>query len=226
MLSCSSASSGFRLNVRAKANLEFTTLNKRISSLLGTGLLGAGLLVTGFISGWVGSRHITIQEKSALPEELEKSQGDAPTAVRGEISRLLKVFQDGYTKRDPQQLAPFMQELFPRDKKILLLGTDAKEWVAGYDSISEFIEGDWTHWGDVRLDMESPIICSSGDVAWLAAQGVVIKRGHPRPIRFTAILALDQGKWSFRQVQFQWDERLATLRDLSHLKNYGRLRLH
>jgi hypothetical protein len=119
-----------------------------------------------------------------------------------------------------------MQQLFPRDKTILLLGTDAKEWVTDYDSISEFIQADWTHWGDLRLDIEHPIVCASGDVAWLAAGGVVIKRGYPRPIRFTAIATFDQGKWSFRQVQFQWDERLATLRDLTHLKNYSRLRLH
>ena len=199
-------------------------MNKGTSKLLNAGLLAAGLFATGLLMGWVGSRHITIEEKSARPEELEKSQGDAPQEVRSEVLKLLKLFQDGYTKRDPAQLVPFMQGLFPRDKSILVLGTDAKEWVAGYDSISEFIRGDWVHWGDVRLDIENPVICASGDVAWLATHGVVIKRGHPRPIRFTAILVFDQGKWNFRQVQFQWDERLATLRDLSHLKNYGRLR--
>ena len=200
-------------------------MTKRTRSLLSTGLLGIALFITGIVSGWVGSRHITIEEKSALPNEFEKSRGDASNAVRIEVAKLLKVFQDGYTKRDPGRLAPFMQELFPQDKKILLLGTDAKEWIAGYDSISEFIQGDWAHWGDVLLDIENPVICSSGDVAWLATQGVVIKRGHPRPIRFTAILAFDQGKWSFRQVQFQWDERLATLRDFSHVKNYASLHL-
>ncbi len=199
-------------------------MNKRTSILLTTGLLGAGLFATGFVSGWLGSRHIIIEEKSALPNKLEKSQGDAPNAVRLEVLRLLKVFQDGYTKRDPEQLTPFMQELFPRDKEIVLLGTDAKEWVAGYDGISRFIHADWTNWGDVQLDIENPVICASGDVAWLATQGVVISGGHSRPIRFTAILAFDQGKWSFRQVQFQWDERLAALRDFSHVKNFARLR--
>lgn len=172
----------------------------------------------------MGSRHITIEEKSALPNELDKSQGDAPNAVRIEVLRLLKVFQDGYTKRNPEQLDRFMQELFPRDKKIVLLGTNAREWVTGYDSISRFIHADWTDWGDLRLDIEDPAICASGDVAWVATQGVVTSGGRSRPIRFTAILAFDQGKWSFRQVQFQWDERLATLGDFSQLKNYARLR--
>ncbi len=199
-------------------------MNKKTSILLTTGLLGAGLFVTGLVSGWVVSRHITIEEKSALPSELDKSQGDAPNAVRIEVSRLLKVFQDGYTKRDPQQLALFMQELFPRNKKIVLLGTDATEWIDGYDSISRFVYADWTTWGDLRLDIENPVICASGDVAWLATQGVVSKRGHPRPIRFTAILASDQGKWSFRQVQFQWAERLAALRDFTHVEDYPRFR--
>lgn len=191
-------------------------MNKKIITLLTTGFLGAGLFLTGLLSGWVGSRHVTIEEKSTLPDQLEKDRGDAPDAVRIEVLRLLKVFQGGYTKRDPAQLALFMQELFPRGKNILLLGTDAREWNTGYDSIAEFIQGDWTHWGDVRLDTENPVVCASSNVAWLATRGVVVKRGHARPIRFTAILASDQGKWSFRQVQFQWDERLATLRDLSH----------
>jgi hypothetical protein len=36
-----------------------------------------------------------------------------------------------------------MNELFPRDRDIVLLGTDANEWITGYELISRFIYADW-----------------------------------------------------------------------------------
>jgi hypothetical protein len=73
------------------------------------------------------------------------------------------------------------------------------------------------------LDTEHPVICTSGNVAWLATSGVLESGRNSRPLRFTAILVLDDGKWTFRCVQFQWDDRQATLRDFLHMENYTRL---
>jgi hypothetical protein len=38
------------------------------------------------------------------------------------------------------------------------------------------------------------------------------------------VLVLDDGRWTFRHIQFQWDDRQATLRDFLHMESYSRLR--
>jgi hypothetical protein len=181
------------------------------------------ILSLGFDAGWVAKRHIILRQRP-LASSGQMGLGDAPQPVRSEVLKQLKAFQDGYTSRDPQQLPVFMDQLFPRDKNIVVLGTDPNEWIAGYDSISRFIYADWKNWGDVRLDTEHPVICTSGNVAWLATSGVLQSGRNSRPLRFTAILVLDDGRWTFRHVQFQWDDRQATLWDFLHPENYSRLR--
>ena len=181
------------------------------------------MLASGFAVGWVAKRHIMLKHSPALSSE-KMNLGDAPLSVRAEVLKQLQAFQAGYTNRDTEQVAVFMKELFPRDKDIVLLGTDPNEWITGYEPISQFIYADWKNWGDVRLDTEHPVICTSGNVAWLATSGVLESGRNSRPLRFTAILVLEQEKWTFRHIQFQWDDRQATLRDLLHLENYPRLR--
>jgi hypothetical protein len=145
-----------------------------------------------------------------------KEKGDAPDSVRSGVLRSLQAFQDGYRKRDTEQLDAFMQELFPSDQNILVIGTDANEWRWGHDSIAQFIRTDWLNWGELQLAVDGSIINSSGEVAWLATAGKVVMSHSSRPIRFTAVLTRRDGIWLFRQVQFQWDERPLTLSDLTH----------
>jgi SnoaL-like domain len=180
------------------------------------------ILSLGFAAGWVAKRHVILKQRPLASSE-QVSLGDAPQPVRSEVLKQLKAFQAGYASRDPQKLPAFMDQLFPRDKNIVVLGTDPNEWITGYDSISRFIDADWKNWGDVRLDVEHPVICTSGNVAWLATSGALESGRNSRPLRFTAILVLDDGRWTFRHVQFQWDDRQATLRDFLHLENYSRL---
>ena len=181
------------------------------------------ILALGFAAGWVAKRHIILRQSPLMSAD-QINIGDAPQPVRHEVLKQLKAFQAGYTSRDSQQLPVFMDQLFPRDKHIVVLGTDPHEWITGFDSISRFIEADWKDWGDVRLDTEHPVISTSGNVAWLATSGVLESGRNSRPLRFTAILVLEDGRWTFRHVQFQWDDRQATLKDFLHMENYGKLR--
>lgn len=185
-------------------------------------VLVACVLALGFATGWVAERHVMFKQRPTV-SSLQMDLGDAPLSIRSEVLKQLKAFQAGYTNRDPQQVAAFMDQIFPRDKNIVFLGTDPNEWITGYDSISQFIYADWKNWGDVRLDTEHPLICTSGNVAWLATSGVLESGRNSRPLRFTAILAMDDGRWTFRHVQFQWEDRQATLRDFLHMENYSRL---
>jgi hypothetical protein len=130
----------------------------------------------------------------------------------------LRAFQDGYSKRNPQQIDGFMQSLFVRGEDTRLIGTDTAEWRTGYGAVADFIRSDWQGWGDVHLAVDDSTISSLGDVAWVATTGQVDFGGRARPVRFTAVLTRRNGRWLFRQIQFQWDERLATFSDLKNQK--------
>jgi hypothetical protein len=103
-----------------------------------------------------------------------------------------------------------MSRLFEKNDDILILGTDRSEWVRGYPAAAEFIRADWANWGDFRFAVDDSIICSSGDVAWVASVGAVRFNGVDRPVRFSAILTRHGDNWLFRQVHFQWEDRPAS----------------
>ena len=92
-----------------------------------------------------------------------------------EIRQLLQAFQDGYTRRDTNQVDSFM-ELFTADAEVI--GTNGvkpgvDEWYLDRASARELVEGDWQGWGDLRLDLESMSVSSRGDAGWVAASATV-----------------------------------------------------
>jgi hypothetical protein len=99
-----------------------------------------------------------------------------------QVRKSLQRFQDGYTARDIMQLDAFM-ELFVQDGEIEMIGIGAgtrggNEWFQGSDQVRSIIEGDWTYWGDVKLDVEGAKITAYGEVAWLSTTGQVIQSAH------------------------------------------------
>ena len=96
-----------------------------------------------------------------------------------EVRSQLQKFQDGYTARDLTQVEAFMG-LFVKSDEIELVGVGARkrggsEWFQGWQAIREIVEGDWTYWGDVRLDVAGAKISVLGDVAWLSTSGDLLK---------------------------------------------------
>jgi hypothetical protein len=96
----------------------------------------------------------------------------------GAVRSVLHRFQDGYTARDVNQLDAFMQ-LFVQSDDIELIGVGATkrggpEWFQGLAAIREIVEGDWTYWGDVRLNLEGARITILGNAAWLSTDGDLI----------------------------------------------------
>lgn len=92
-----------------------------------------------------------------------------------EIRQLMQTFQEGYTRRDVNQVDSFM-ELFVANSEVI--GTNGvrpgvDEWYMDRASARELVEGDWKGWGDVRLDLDSMSIHSRGDVGWVAASATV-----------------------------------------------------
>jgi len=199
-----------------EANLTYRLNLKRVLSALALALVA----VASFVFGFASCLHLKSSEPGELRERYLIERGDASPAVRAEVLAALGAFQEAYVQRDPKQLDSFMRHVFPEGGDVLLLGTDAAEWVRGYHAVGEFIKEDWRHWGDFRFATEDAIIWCSGDVAWIASVGVVRGRQSERPVRFSAVLTRDRHRWLFRQVQFQWDDRDPSLSVLLRASTY------
>jgi hypothetical protein len=94
-----------------------------------------------------------------------------------EVRTVLQQFQAGYTARDLTKVDAFMR-LFAPDEDIELIGIGAAkraatEWFVGPAAIRDIVEGDWTYWGDVTLDVAGAQIHVHGEVAWLTTTGAV-----------------------------------------------------
>lgn len=92
-----------------------------------------------------------------------------------EIRQLMQAFQEGYTRRDLDEVDPFMQ-LFTADAEVI--GTNGvrpgvDEWYTDRASARELVQGDWQGWGDLRLDWDTLSVRSRGEVGWVAASATV-----------------------------------------------------
>ena len=179
--------------------------SKRIASVLFVALFVLGSVTLCFAA----FLHLKAVSARELKARYLRRAGDAPQPVQDGVRSSLRAFQDGYIRRDPRNLDSFMSHLFEKNDDILILGADRSEWVRGYPAAAEFIRADWANWGDFRFAVDDSIICSSGDVAWVASVGSVHTQGGDRPVRFSAILTRNGNNWLFRQVHFQWEDRAA-----------------
>ena len=95
--------------------------------------------------------------------------------TKTEILNLLQTFQNGYTRRDLNQVDTFM-ELFTPEAEVI--GTNGvkpgvDEWYTSRATARELVHGDWEGWGDFHLDLDSISIHSLGEVGWIASTATV-----------------------------------------------------
>ncbi|MBE0698794.1 MAG: hypothetical protein IH586_17890 [Anaerolineaceae bacterium] len=93
------------------------------------------------------------------------------------VRETLRQFQEGYTRRNPEEIDAFKRLFVPADE-LEMIGTAAlepgdDEWRFGIPGVSSMMIGDWNGWGDVVLDVADARIHTLGDVAWLATTGTV-----------------------------------------------------
>jgi hypothetical protein len=93
------------------------------------------------------------------------------------VRETLGQFQEGYTRRDPEQITEFKRLFVPEDE-LEVIGTAAlepgdDEWRFGIQDASSLVLNDWEGWGDLALDVADARIHTLGDVAWLATGGTV-----------------------------------------------------
>lgn len=95
-----------------------------------------------------------------------------------EIFSLLKLFQEGYTRRDISELSDFMSLFLPNAE---VIGTNGikpgiNEWYINREEIQNLIKEDWETWGDFQLDIDSVSIQFSENVGWVSASATVSKK--------------------------------------------------
>ncbi len=94
-----------------------------------------------------------------------------------DIKAVLERFQDGYLRRDVNDLDAFMK-MFCGDADLEVIGTGAvdpgdDEWCQGPIAVRELIKNDWESWGDLRLEIERARISMRSKAAWCALPATV-----------------------------------------------------
>ena len=141
------------------------------------------------------------------PAKAVYSKGNSPDSIRMEIIEQLRIFQNGYSKRDPKNIEIFMQSLYSKDN-ILILGTMPDEVYTGYENATRLVKTDWESWGNCKFEIDSANISSSGNIAWFSTKGYVefdLSRLLVIPLRLTGIMVKEDHEWLFQQQQFQFD---------------------
>lgn len=94
-----------------------------------------------------------------------------------EVRIILQKFQDGYITRDKSKLDEFMK-LFAPTNEIEWIGVGASErggdeWFNGHAAVRDIINGDWTYWGAVNIDVDGTQVTVSGETAWFSTTGTL-----------------------------------------------------
>jgi|GEM_PF-2043230 len=77
--------------------------------------------------------------------------------MKKQAKKLFDVFQEGYTKRDPEWITPFMEALFEDEVGINVIGTGNAEIFQSKEEVEELFKGDWLYWGDLRVKLEGHV---------------------------------------------------------------------
>jgi len=96
-----------------------------------------------------------------------------------EVREVLRVFQNGYTKRDGAYVDDYMKEVFILEEEQVVIGTDAEELCIGIEAIRRIIASDWKFWGDFVMNVDGASITVNGDAAYFSTKAM-IKRIIPK----------------------------------------------
>lgn len=129
-----------------------------------------------------------------------------PVELRVAALRPLKLLNEYYEKRDPENADACIDETMLADK-LLILGTNPSEIFYGREGAKYLLQGDWKYWGKLVLDVERTALSQASNDLYFVMRGQVkLDIWHFRiPIKITGVLEKRNKLWYISKMQFITD---------------------
>ncbi len=168
----------------------------------------AGLAVITFLGACSATMHSPAATAVAAPALI--AAPDAPSSVAAETSVAAEAVQQEVGKALDRLNTfirngnPAITDEFAAGAEVLLLGSSPGEIAIGHEQIAAFFLKVFSQPVRLSYEWERKQISSSGDVAWLFADGNVVIHAisgsqSRMPYRLTGVLQRTDGKWLWKQ---------------------------
>ena len=126
-----------------------------------------------------------------------------PVELRVTALRPLKLLNEYYEKRDPENADACIDETMLADK-LLILGTNPSEIFYGREGAKCLLQGDWKYWGKLVLDVERTALSQASNDLYFVMRGQIrLDIWHFRiPIKITGVLEKRNKLWYISKMQF------------------------
>jgi hypothetical protein len=126
-----------------------------------------------------------------------------PVELRVAALRPLKLLNEYYEKRDPENADACIDETMLADK-LLILGTNPSEIFYGREGAKCLLQGDWKYWGKLVLDVERTALSQASNDLYFVMRGQIrLDIWHFRiPIKITGVLEKRNKLWYISKMQF------------------------
>ena len=126
-----------------------------------------------------------------------------PVELRVAALRPLKLLNEYYEKRDPENADACIDETMLADK-LLILGTNPSEIFYGREGAKCLLQGDWKYWGKLVLDVERTALSQASNDLYFVMRGQIrLDIWHFRiPIKITGVLEKRNKRWYISKMQF------------------------
>ena len=126
-----------------------------------------------------------------------------PVELRVAALRPLKLLNEYYEKRDPENADACIDETMLADK-LLILGTNPSEIFYGREGAKCLLQGDWKYWGKLVLDVERTALSQASNDFYFVMRGQIrLDIWHFRiPIKITGVLEKRNKRWYISKMQF------------------------
>ena len=141
------------------------------------------------------------QRERSTPREIKGEM--FPVELRVAALRPLKLLNEYYEKRDPENADACIDETMLADK-LLILGTNPSEIFYGREGAKCLLQGDWKYWGKLVLDVERTSLSQASNDLYFVMRGQIrLDIWHFRiPIKITGVLEKRNKLWYISKMQF------------------------
>lgn len=109
-----------------------------------------------------------------------------------ELKKLTLQFYDAIAKGDYQKA----DQMLSKDKGVLGIGTEPKEWMEGYAEFSRVLKAQLEETGGFPFVANNPRAWSEGGVGWVADDPTLkLSDGKEMPARFTVVFRKENEGW-------------------------------